>query len=237
MNLNHLKLAFAVVFAGALLRGEGAVTAESPVTGDEIVDSVKAELLTHFNLIGNLQLEIVGPWKAPEQLASTWTVQVAEFPSIAASSMAVRCRFMADGKTVGDSMIVFHAALWRDAWFARQPLASGTTFDASSLEAHRVDAFKDRDALPTTVGDDAFVIAVTIPAGRGLTWHDVARRPLVRKGEMVEVTASEGALVVNMKAVALENGARGDVVNVRNTESSKTIPAVVVADNRVEVRF
>ena len=106
-----------------------------------------------------------------------------------------------------------------------------------ALEAHRVDALKDRDALPSNVGDDAFVIAVTIPAGRGLTWHDVARRPLVRKGEMVEVTASEGSLVVNMKGIALESGAKGDVVNIRNTESLKTIPAVVVADNCVQVHF
>ena len=237
MNVKNFKITLALVLSSLGLHAEIPAPVESPVTGEEIINSVKAELMTHFNLIGTLQLEITGPWKVPDRLASSWTVQVAEFPSIASSSMAVRCNFIADGHPVGDSMIIFHASLWREAWFARQPLASGTTFDPSSLESHRVDALRDRDALPITVGDDAFVIAVTIPAGRGLTWHDVARRPLVRKGEMVEVTATEGSLMVNMKAMALENGARGDVVNVRNTESAKTIPAVVVADNRVEVHF
>ncbi len=208
-----------------------------PVTGQQVVDTIKEELISHFNLMGELDVEITGPWSVPEKLASNWRIEVVDFPSIATSSMAIRCHFVADGTSAGDATVIVHSSLWRDAWFARQPIASGTTFDATCLEAHRVDALKNRDALPSNVGDDAFVIAVTIPAGRGLTWHDVARRPLVRKGEMVEVTATEGSLNVNMKGIALESGARGDVVNIRNTESQKTIPAVVVADNRVQVHF
>jgi len=70
-----------------------------------------------------------------------------------------------------------------------------------------------------------------------LTWHDLARRPLVRKGDLVEATAREGTLYVTMKALALENGARGDIINLRNPESHKEISAQVVDDGHVEIRF
>ncbi len=76
-----------------------------------------------------------------------------------------------------------------------------------------------------------------MPAGALVTWLDVGHRPLVRKGDIVEVSATEGLLHVSMKALALENGALGDVVTVRNPESLKTIPALVVGESHVEIRL
>ena len=87
------------------------------------------------------------------------------------------------------------------------------------------------------MGDRSFIFARAVPAGRMLTWRDIARRPLVRKGEVVEVAAVEGPLMVTMKAVAMENGAQGDTVTVRNAESRKDFSAMVVSENRVQVRF
>jgi flagella basal body P-ring formation protein FlgA len=63
------------------------------------------------------------------------------------------------------------------------------------------------------------------------------RRPLVKKGDFVEVSAVDGLLVVTMKALALESGAQGETVTVRNPESQKNFSAMVVDENRVRVRF
>ena len=89
-----------------------------------------------------------------------------------------------------------------------------------------MDCFRERDA-PAGHGRrrTSHLFARDVPADRLLTWHDIARRPLVRKGEMVESTATEGKLYVTMKALALENGARGDLITVRNLESRKDISA------------
>jgi len=149
----------------------------------------------------------------------------------------VHCRVLADAKPVADTTFVLRAALWRDAWSTRQPLTVGAVFDPSMLEAHRTDMFRDRDALPAAVGDRSYIFARAVSAGRLLTWHDIARRPLVKKGEVVEVSASDGLLLVTMKALAMENGSQGDTVTVRNPESQKNFAAVVVDENRVQVRF
>ena len=74
-------------------------------------------------------------------------------------------------------------------------------------------------------------------SGRMLTWRDITRRPLVKKGDVVEVSASTGLLVVTMKALAMESGAQGETVTVRNPESHKNFSAIVVDENRVKVRF
>ena len=47
-----------------------------PVTGQQVVDTIKAELITHFNLMGDLDVEITGPWTPPEKLASNWQIEV-----------------------------------------------------------------------------------------------------------------------------------------------------------------
>jgi flagella basal body P-ring formation protein FlgA len=123
------------------------------------------------------------------------------------------------------------------SWAARQPLTVGATFDPAALEARRVDLFREREALPAAIGDRSFIFARAVSAGRMLTWRDITRRPLVKKGDVVEVSANSGQLVVTMKALAMESGAQGDTVTVRNTVSLKNFAAVVVDENRVQVRF
>ena len=211
--------------------------AGTPLGQDQFIAAVARELTANFNLEGDLQLELVRPCATPERLARDWSVQIVEYPSVPASSMLVRCRLLADKTVVAESTLVLHAALWRDAWVARQQLTSGTGFDPALLDARRVDFFRDRDALPALVGDHTFVFARSVQAGRLLTWRDVARRPLVKKGDVVEVSATDGQLIVMMKALAMQNGAKGEAVTVRNLDSRKDFTAFVIDENRVQVRF
>ena len=62
-------------------------------------------------------------------------------------------------------------------------------------------------------------------------------RPLVRRGQPVDVVASDGALTVSLRAVALHDAARGESVRVRNPDSKREFVAVVTADSRASVRF
>jgi flagella basal body P-ring formation protein FlgA len=209
----------------------------TPFTQENFLAALTRDLAAHFNLEGDLQLEFLRSWSSPDRVARDWQVQITEYPSVAASSMLLRCRVAADGQPLGEVTLTLRAALWRDAWVARQPLANNTPFDASQLETRRVDLLRERDALPAAVGDHSFNFVRGVQAGRLLTWRDIARRPLVKKGEMVEVSAADGQLVVTMKALAMQNGAQGEVVTVRNLDSKKDFSAFVIDENRVQVRF
>jgi flagellar basal body P-ring formation protein FlgA len=209
----------------------------TPLTSAAVIEALRADLSSHFNLEGDFQLDLLRPWVPPAVVAADWRVIVNEYPSLAGSAMLVRCTLLADGASAGDVTLTLRASLWRDAWVARQPLVNGSTFDAAALETRRVDAFRDRDALPASVGDQTFVIARAVNTGRIVTWRDIARRPLVRKGDLVEVSAADGLLSVTIKALALQNGAAGEAVTLRNIESRKDFTAFVTDENRAQVRF
>lgn len=214
-----------------------APVAAAPLNRDQFLADLARDLASHFNLDGDLQLELPRGWIVPSSVATHWTLDVAEYPSLASSAMLVRCRILGDGVLAADSTFIVHATHTREVWVVRQPATPGAVFDTAALDTRRVDLFRERDALPTSAGDRNFVFTRSIPVGRLLTWRDLARRPLVRKGDLVEASVTDGQLVVTMKALALENGAQGDVVTVRNPESRKDFVAVVTHENHVQVRF
>lgn len=236
MRRLSLLLPILLLLTGAL-RAESAAAVDRPLTREELLGQLAQRITSHYQLEGELQLELIRTWLPPEKTAALWEVNVLEFPTLVSSSMLLRCRLLADAVPVGEATLVVRAQLWRDAWFSRQQLAIGAPFDPGELEARRVDLLRERDVLPASVGDRSYIFARALPAGRLLTWRDIARRPLVRKGELVEVSAVDGVLAVTMKALAMENGGQGDIVTVRNPESRKDFSALVVEENRVQVRF
>lgn len=217
----------------------GSATLPTParLTAAQLLRDLGSELSTHFNLEGELTLELIRPWAAPATAARHWQLVVDEYPSAPASSLLVRCHLLADGQKVDDYTLVLRAALWCDAWTSRQPLPAQAVFDPALLEVRRVDTLRERNALPATAGDGSFIFARAIPAGRLLSWHDLAPRPLVRKGTLVDVSAIEGMLCVTLKAIALENGAKGETITLRNRESRKDFSATVIDENQVQVHF
>lgn len=246
MPMRSLRLISLLVFSAILVLAPrssavtpAGATAETPVpfAQKDFIAALTRELAEHFNLEGDLQLEMLRTWNTPSLVARDWQVEVTEFPALPSSSMLVRCRVLADGVSTGDSTLILRAAHLRDAWVARQPVSSGSTFDPALLETRRVDLFRDRDALPAVVGDRTFAFTRSVQPGRVLTWRDVGRRPLVRKGDLVEVSASEGSLSITLKGMAMQNGAQGEAVTIRNLESRKDFTAFVVDENRVQVRF
>jgi flagella basal body P-ring formation protein FlgA len=235
------RLLLSVLFLGSLAAARAADDAPSTpapgFTSEQLVAALARDLAAHFRLEGDLQLELVRPWTPPVRRAATWAVVISEYPTAATPTLVVRCRVLADGIVAEDDSLVLRAALWRDAWVSRQPLPAGSGFDPAALETRRIDALRERAALPATAGDRSYIFATQVPADHVLTWRDLARRPWVHKGEVIDVVAAEGDLLVTLKAMALENGGRGDVVTVRNLESHKDISGLVVAENKVEVRF
>jgi flagella basal body P-ring formation protein FlgA len=235
--ITFLLCGFIAATAARAAGEERPAPAAAPLTRDDFMTAVTGSLVNHFSAEGELSLELLRTWAAPGRLARQWTVEVVEFPAVLASSMLARCRVLADGEPAAEYTLTLRATLWRDAWSARQPVAANAPFEASALDTRRVDFLRERDALPVTVGDRGFIFARSIQPNRLLTWRDISRRPLVRKGELVEVSAIDGLLNVTMKGLAMENGAAGDTVTIRNPDSKKDFAARVVAENQVQIRF
>ncbi len=240
MKALRILLAPAALAALALLplRAEEPPAAPA-LTPASLAAALAGDLKSHYNLEGDLDIQFSRPWTPPAAAATVdadWSVLVLDYPATPSSSMLVRCRIRC-GHDTQEAQLVLRAALWRDAWVVRLPLTVGTVFDPSRLEVRRSDMLRDHDLVPASEGDRAYVFSRPVPVGRMLTWHDVARHPLVHKGDMVEVFAVDGMLLVRMKAVAMSSGAQGETVTVRNPDSRKEFTALVTDENRVKVQF
>ena len=62
-------------------------------------------------------------------------------------------------------------------------------------------------------------------------------RPVIRKGQVVEVVAQQGLLAISMKALALESGAAGDLIKLRNLESRREINGQIINESKVQIHF
>ena len=68
-------------------------------------------------------------------------------------------------------------------------------------------------------------------AGRLVRRSDVKPRQLVAKGDFVTVHFRAKKMMLTSRGVAMENGARGDVIRLRNPRSKKVIEAKVIGPN------
>jgi flagella basal body P-ring formation protein FlgA len=235
--ITRLFCRLGLILAVGLPAAFAAPAAKTAYSSDQLMAEMGQLVTAHYKVDGEWSLAPVRIWNPPAQNADTWQLAVTEFPTVPAENMLIRFRLLADGVLVEDTSLLVKASLWRSAWVARQPLTAHTIFNPGDLTTRRIDALRERDALPAAAGDETYFYTRDVPADGMLTWHDIARRPLVRRGDLVDVIASEGSLSVTMKGLAMENGAQGDLITVQNLDSRKDISALVVSENRVEVHF
>ena len=73
-------------------------------------------------------------------------------------------------------------------------------------------------------------------AGKFVQDGTLIKPQLVQRGESVNITFTEGSLVLSAKGKALQSGAKGDIVRVTNANSSRTVDAIVSGSHQVIVR-
>ena len=72
-------------------------------------------------------------------------------------------------------------------------------------------------------------------AGQVIRHADLMKPELVGRNETVTITYEVPGILLTMRGQALEAGARGDVINVLNIQSKRTVQATVIGPGRVSV--
>jgi len=203
----------------------------------QFLPQLAAQLAAHFGVSGELQLDLLRTWQPPVAPAGEWSMTVVTPPQQIAPQMVVRVRLATAQRTLGEWNLPLRALLWGDALAVRQPLGRGDSLDPTLLDLRRVDLLREKDAIPAGTDLREMSVARGVAPGATLLWRDVVRRTLVQRGSSVEVVAVDGALTITMKALAMQNGALGETIVVRNIESRRDFSAVVTAENRARVTF
>jgi len=102
-------------------------------------------------------------------------------------------------------------------------LPAGALLSADNLEERIVTAPPSAQALKSI--SDAVGLRVTSPIGPGLTLttHNVARAPLVAKGENVTLVANGSGFNISVPGKAEQDGYEGDLIMVRNSRSGAVL--------------
>ncbi len=214
----------------------GLLSAASPSSNSSalLLDRLTALLADHYRVEGQLTLETTRPVVLP---STAYEISLLETPSNLSSLLIVRVRLTPQNSTPVEHSLALRAQHLVDAWALRTPTERDQAIDLAQLEPRRVDTLRDRDAVPVSADLSSLSFTRNIPTARLLNWSDLTRRVLIRKGQLIEVTATDGQLAITMKALALENASAGSTVKVRNLESRKDFTAHVIAENRAVVRF
>jgi flagella basal body P-ring formation protein FlgA len=209
------------------------------LNGAALIAELEKELGTRLSLNGELKLELASQWQTLKLPIANFVVQLTELPPGGLSrSFGLRFKVISGADNLGPFQVFVRAQLWQEVWVAANRLERGQALDRSQVTPQKVDIFQERQPLISTdVDPSTLELVSSVPAGRPLGRREAAGRPLIRKGQFVEVVAQHGAMSISMKALALENGAAGDLIRLRNVESRKDFNAQVLNENKVQVRF
>lgn len=201
---------------------------------------VLAQLIhDRLELKGELRLSLMRSWEALELPSINWQAKILEVPDAGlAKNMLIRFEVIEGNITVGQWQLPVRCELWRDVLVSTRRLLSGQELLTSDFQRKNIDVLRLREEpVPVAIKIEEYESTQTLSAGRALVWNQIRTKPLIRKGQLVEVVASEGAMHITMKGQALENGALNDFIEIRNLTSKKSVAAQIVDENHVRVHF
>ncbi|MDH5324974.1 MAG: flagellar basal body P-ring formation chaperone FlgA [Gammaproteobacteria bacterium] len=117
-------------------------------------------------------------------------------------------------------------------------IARGQQISAAQIENVRV---RLTNANKNVLSSDAAIIGKVakryIAKGKTFSPQLLAEPKLVRRGQQVVLIAKNAALEVRMSGKALADGARGDIIKVRNNSSNRVVEGIVTRLGIVQIQM
>ncbi len=217
----------------------GVAEVRSALGGDAFLAELEKELTARMSLTGELKLSLTRPWQPVKLPASDFAIAITELPAGGLSgTFVLRVNVSSSGVLVGDWHVPVAAQLLQEVWVASSRLDRGQELGRTLVVAQKVDVLREKQPLISVDTDPSTLdLTMSVAAGRPLTRRDVVVRPVVRKGQVIEVVAEQGLLAISMKALALESGAAGDLIKLRNIESRREINGQIINEIKVQIHF
>jgi len=123
-----------------------------------------------------------------------------------------------------------------EAAIATRALARGDLIKQNDIAIERRPKSEFSSDLPARVADIVGLAARgNVRAGQSLRNSDLMKPELVKKNEMVLLHYEVPGIVLTMRGQALDSGTEGDLVNVLNIQSKRTIQGVITGAGRVTI--
>ena len=123
-----------------------------------------------------------------------------------------------------------------EAWVPAEDIAKGEEITIDKLKKVTVRLGRIKDTMVVTEGKLIGQAAKkTLKVGKLINERDIGAVILIKKGAIVTSIYRSKGLQITAQAIALEDGAKGQVIELENTKSHKKISGKVINAETVEV--
>ena len=215
--------------------------ATRPVPDSKLVPLIANALSDSFELdLAKLVLEPsrpLAPVAVPQDTANI-SIKLLNNPYTKPSSfMKAQYAILADGLPVAEHTSYFKAQLLQDVWVAQQVAQRGVTLGEAKITKKKTNIINLRDDIWIGKPDNTLQLVSTLSPGVVLQERHLRRTPVVLRNQTVDAVLIHKSLVIRLRVIALEDGAPGQVIRLRNTSSAKEIRGTVVNSREVKVTF
>jgi len=203
------------------------------------LETLKRLLAEQFGITTELKVMFDRPWETVEFEAGNWELQISGLPSQGLQShFYLNVELWKGGTRLNSWQKGVQCELWKDAYVATQRIDRSDVLNSSMFTVQPVDVlglYQSPVDIGTPLTD--YVAASGLRTGKPLYWKDLNQRPLVQRNQIIDVVAQKGWMKITLKAKALEDGVKGQVIRVRNLQSFRDLQAEVIGVNRTRVYF
>jgi len=223
----------------AVASGSLALKTVRTLSADNLQSELQKQLSAYFGLKGDLRLTFLEQWRPVPLPGKDCDITLTDYPAEGVTtSFTVTFKVVSGGIAVGEWQLPLRAQLWQSVWVTQGRLERGQSLDRSMLNDRKIDTLRvPQTYLSDDIDPEGFDLAQGVGAGQPIAKQDVIERPIIHRGDLVDVVATEGLLEIRMKALALEDGGINALIKMRNLDSNKEFDAQILNENEVKVHF
>lgn len=204
----------------------------------EIRDLLTSELQRRFARDhGELEVRFTRPWRTVPVADENFELRLIDSPvSGLSAAMSVRFELRLGDESLGQWSQAISVRHWCDIPVATSAVRRGVPLTDAELSHERRDILSMRSPLvrlPENAAD--FEFAEAIGAGQPLGERCLRMRTVITRGKMVDALVKSGPMEITTKVEALEDGAPGQMIRIRNPKSKREFRGRVQNEDSVLV--
>ena len=228
------------IFIFLLLAGTTALPAATKeITGSQLLPMVTEALQKAFEISdAKLVLSPTRPLPTVPVPADAFVqVQiVARPPTGPAAFIRAQYAVLVDGRRVGEWTGFFKAQLIQEVWLTGKIAPRHASLDKVKLVRKKVDVINLRTGVWEGKPDSTLQLTQGLGTGMVVLPRHVRRTPVILRNQLVTGVLLYKALRIELRnLLALEEGAPGDVIRLRNNSSFKEIRGKIIDGRTVQL--
>jgi flagella basal body P-ring formation protein FlgA len=204
----------------------------------EVADMLRAALQRDYvGGRGTLEIHFSRPWPLATVPEEPVSLQLTDLPPAGVlPNLLAGFELWCGKERLGSWQAPLQARVWRDIPVAHSPIVRGQLLCEADITLERRDMLSQHETCIQFPVTDRWLEATgSIQAGMPVSSRLTRARPMMRRGQLVEAVFQDGPMTISLKVEALEDGALGQTVRVRNPKTRRELYGKIQNEDLVSI--